>query len=278
MHYGNTCLHLILRREDGSAEVRGHGRIAANRRGGVNSQLPCEGIPHPSLKLHQINHLSLVLPHSNRLSILVDTRRFSFAPSRCRNTRAPDVTVYDAIMWQGESLLESQARSSPVASEAVSCINLWPRCLRLSCDLTCGWRSAISCVIYPDSWDLLMQPGYKRPNGKLLNHNSVSKLAKKIKMASEHLRRGGDLQHHANICCPAGNSSNKIHKTIAVGNEQLTKTGPEDPNWPQRPAARSGGAYGLSTQTWPHVLALFYANEEHRWISNSLDAPCNTQV
>lgn len=98
-----------------------HGCIAANWRG-INSQSGCEGIPRLSLELHQINNLSLVLPHSNRLSILVDTRRFSIAPSRCRNTKAPDVTVYDAIMWQGESLLESEALSSPVASKAMSFI------------------------------------------------------------------------------------------------------------------------------------------------------------
>lgn len=59
--------------------------------GVVESKPMCEGSPHLFLELHQINNLSVVLPHSNRLSILVDAGRLGVAPSRYRTTKRPQM-------------------------------------------------------------------------------------------------------------------------------------------------------------------------------------------
>lgn len=89
-----------------------HANTAADK-GGTLNHSPC-GSPHLSAPLHHIHNSAL--PHSDRPAILGDMRRRKnfpnpqeevqlLFPSRCGNSKAPHVTAYRAIMWQGESPL-----------------------------------------------------------------------------------------------------------------------------------------------------------------------------
>lgn len=88
----------------------GHANAAADK-GGTLNHSPC-GSPHLSAPLHHIHNSAL--PHSDRPAIFGDMRRRKnfpnpqeevqlLFPSRCGNSKAPHVSAYRAIMWQGES-------------------------------------------------------------------------------------------------------------------------------------------------------------------------------
>lgn len=65
-------------------------------KGDASFQPVCERSPHHSLELHPINNLSLaaVLPHSNRLSILADTRSLNFLSPAGEETQKPQMWLF----------------------------------------------------------------------------------------------------------------------------------------------------------------------------------------
>lgn len=63
-------------------------------KGDASFQPVFERSPYLSLELHPINNLSLVLPHSNRLSILVDTRSLNFFSPAGEETQKPQMWLF----------------------------------------------------------------------------------------------------------------------------------------------------------------------------------------
>lgn len=88
-----------------------HANNAADGAGTLNHR-PC-GSHHLSTALHHAHNSPLILPHSDTRSffrgheIMHELHGYTrggsaFSPSRFGKTKDPGVTVYEAIMWQGE--------------------------------------------------------------------------------------------------------------------------------------------------------------------------------
>lgn len=86
----NKCVeHFIMQCRDLSSDDCLTWKHWNKVKGDASFQPVYERSPHLSLELHPINNLSLVLPHSDRLSILVDARSLNFFLQQVKKHKSP---------------------------------------------------------------------------------------------------------------------------------------------------------------------------------------------